>query len=86
MSALFLCLPTPVLISDISTTADYFHTLYKHHFFPFLPATPPANLPRFPRLDFGLCKGPLEGAALCVALPALDGLNACFGTSAVFSP
>ena len=50
-----------------------------NHFLPFLPA--PANLPRFPRLDFGLCKGPLGGPDLCEALPSLDGLKACFGTS-----
>ena len=73
--------PTPLLISDMRTTGDRFHTLYKIHFLPFLPATPPANLPRFPRLDFGLCKGPLGGTGLCEALPALDGLNASFGTS-----
>jgi len=28
------------------------------HFFRFRPATPPANRPRFPRLDLGLCPGP----------------------------
>ena len=48
---------------------------------PFRPATPPANLPKFPRLDLGLCKGPPGGGTRCVTLPALDGLNPCFGTS-----
>lgn len=47
-----------------------------YHFFPFRPE---GRI--LPRLDFGLCKAPLGGSIPRVALPALDGLSPCFGTS-----
>ncbi len=72
--------PTPLLIGH-ARHADRMLKLCIDYVFPFLPATPPANLPRFPRLDFGLCKGPLGGSIPRVALPALEGLKPCFGTS-----
>ena len=42
-----------------------------------MPPTPLVNLPKFPKLDFGLCIGPLAGGALWIALPALEGRIPC---------
>lgn len=53
----------------------------RHHFFPFRPPTPPVNLPKLPRLDFGLCTGALGGGGRCTVLPALEGLSDGFGPS-----
>lgn len=73
--------PAPMLIGNAEFPYHEFSLSTKYHFFAFRPATPPANLPKFPRLDLGLCKGPPGGGILCVTLPALDGLRPCFGTS-----
>lgn len=34
---------------------------YIHHFLPFRPPTPLVSLPKFPKLDLGLCNGPFAG-------------------------
>lgn len=56
---------------------DVAHTT--NHFFGFLLPTPPVSLPKFPRLDFGLCPG-FEILDGCPS--ALNGRNAGFETSA----
>lgn len=82
VSAMFLFKSHPRTISNYKHI--YMLSLPSNiYFLPFLPPTPLVNLPRLPKLDFGLCIGPLGGGALCTALPALEGRIPCpcFGPS-----
>ncbi len=67
-------------ISRLSTLVVNMYKHEKHHFFPFLTPTPPVSLLKLPRLDLGLCSGPLRPDLGVVPL-ALGGLGGGFGTS-----